>query len=188
MIGMVGRLDVIKDQATLIRAAAKLRSRKELELWLVGAGPRNAELRALAATLGIADSVVFWGGRSDVAELLGGIDVYAFSTTRDEGFGIAVIEAMAAALPIVASDVPACREVLADGTAGILVPAGDAEAMAQVLERLIGLPEQQAYWGKLAYKRVKEQYDIELCANRWYSALLGGTREPHARFDLHGRR
>ena len=81
--------------------------------------------------------MVFWGPRSDVPELLGQMDVFAFSTTRDEGFGIALIEAMAAGLPVVASDVPACREVLDDGAAGILVPAGDPAPLAQAIGALL---------------------------------------------------
>ena len=64
---------------------------------------------------------IFLGSSLEITKLLGNSDIFAFSTTEDEGFGIALIEAMAAGLPIIASDVPACREVL-DGNAGILVP------------------------------------------------------------------
>ena len=72
------------------------------------------------------------------------MDVFAFSTSRDEGFGIALIEAMAAGLPVVASDVPACREVLDDGTAGILVPAGEACAPCPGALRSAGLGERKS--------------------------------------------
>ena len=137
---MVARLDPIKDQATLIRAFAQVvKEHPRAELWLVGDGTRAAELCELAAAEGVADGVVFWGPRSDVPELLGQMDVFAFSTSRDEGFGIALIEAMAAGLPVVASDVPACREVLGSGAAGVLVPPGDPASPRRGDLRLAGL-------------------------------------------------
>ena len=130
---MVARLDPIKDQATLIRAFAEIASgHPQAELWLIG-DERGGELCDLAAGEGMADRAVFWGPRTTSPELLGQMDVFAFSTSRDEGFGIALIEAMAAGLPVVASDVPACREVLDDGAAGILVPAGDPAPLARAL-------------------------------------------------------
>ena len=173
IVGMVARLDPIKDQATLIRAFAALaRELPEAELWLVGDGQEEAELRRLADAESVAGRVVFWGRRADIPELLGQMDVYAFSTTQGEGFGIALIEAMAAGLPVVASDVPACREVLADGDAGILVPAGNPVALAAALRPLLRAPGLRAGWAARATARVRAAYTAERCAADWYRLLL----------------
>lgn len=175
VVGMVARIDPIKDQATLIRAFAEAAKRHpQAELWLVGDGPGARQLCDLAVVEGVAERVVFWGPRRDIPELLGQIDVFAFSTTRAEGFGIALIEAMAAGLPVVASDVPACREVLADGEAGILVPAGDPARLAQALSALLGSAEERAAWGGRALARAAERYDARPCAEAWYGVLLNG--------------
>ena len=172
---MVARLDPIKDQATLIRAFAAVASEHpQAELWLVGDGMRAGELCALAVAAGVADRVVFWGQRSDVPELLGQMDVFAFSTTRDEGFGIALIEAMAAGLPVVASDVPACREVLGDGAAGVLVPAGNPARLARAISTLLRSEGARAVLGGRALRRATERYDAGLCARAWYDLLLTG--------------
>ena len=173
IIGMVARLDPIKDQATLVRAFAGLaREQPEAELWLVGEGSEEAALRQLAAAEGMAARTLFWGRRADIPELLGQMDVCAFSTTRDEGFGIALIEAMAAGLPVVASDVPACREVLADGDAGMLVPAGNPATFAAALRAVLRDPGLRAAWAARATARVCAAYTAERCAADWYRLLL----------------
>ena len=175
VIGMIARLDPIKDQATLIRAFAEVaKEHPQAELWLIGDGPRAGALRALAIAAGVAGRVVFWGQRSDVPELLGQIDVFAFSTTEDEGFGIALIEAMAAGLPVVASDVPACREVLADGAAGVLLPPRDQARLAQAICGLLASEEQRAAWAGRALTRARSHYDAGICARSWYDLLLNG--------------
>ena len=175
VIGMVARIDPIKDQATLIRAFADVaKDHPQAELWLIGDGERAWQLCDLAAGEGVDDRVVFWGPRRDIAELLGQMDVFAFSTSRDEGFGIALIEAMAAGLPVVASDVPACREVLDDGTAGILVPAGKPAPLARALCALLGSENERAAWAGRALDRAVARYDARLCAGAWYDVLLNG--------------
>ena len=137
------------------------------------AGEEEAALRRLAEAEGVAARVVFWGRRADIPELLGQMDVCAFSTTRDEGFGIALIEAMAAGLPVVASDVPACREVLADGEAGILVPAGDPEALAAALRPLLQRPRSSGRAGRHGQPPAsRAAYTAERCAADWYRLLL----------------
>jgi glycosyltransferase involved in cell wall biosynthesis len=175
VIGMVARLDPIKDQATLIRAFAEVaNAHPEAELWLIGDGVRAFELCDLAIAGGVAERVVFWGARSDVPELLGQMDVFAFSTTRDEGFGIALIEAMAAGLPVIASDVPACREVLGDGAAGLLVPPGDRARLSVAICALLSSERQRASWAGRARARAAERYDAGICARTWYDLLLNG--------------
>lgn len=172
VIGMVARLDSIKDHETLIRAFSQLvETHKNVELWLVGDGSEKGCLQQICDRLGLSSSVKFLGTRSDVPELLGQMDMYAFSTTEAEGFGIALIEAMAASLPIVASDVAACREVLADGEAGVLVAAGDVPAMAQALEGFVLSTGKRRLWGQRAYNRAVHHYSIHTCAQRWYAQL-----------------
>ena len=87
----------------------------------------------MSLALGLEGSVTFLGPRRDVPALLGQCEVFVFSTTRQEGLGTVLIEAMAAGLAIVASDVPACRELLGDGRWGRLVTAGDSRALAEAL-------------------------------------------------------
>ena len=128
---MVATLENHKDHATLLRAMpAVISAVPQVRLWLVGDGSLRGSLMELAESLGIGRSVTFLGPRRDVSSLLGQCDVFVFSTTPQEGLGTVLIEALAAGLPIVASDVPACREALADGRWGALVPPADPEALA----------------------------------------------------------
>ena len=133
---MVARLEGHKDQDTLIAAAGLLSRHRQIELWLVGDGSRRAILEEVARRHGSNAQVRFLGARRDVPELLGQLDVFAFSAKPDEGLGIALIEAMAARVPIVATDVGACREVLESGALGRLVPYREATAMAAAIEEV----------------------------------------------------
>jgi glycosyltransferase involved in cell wall biosynthesis len=167
---MVARLDVIKDQPTLLRAFAQSRQ-PGWQLQLVGDGPRRGELEQLIDELDLTDVVNVLGRRDDVPEHLGSADLFAFSTTAAEGFGIALVEAMAAGLPVIASDVPACREVLADGAAGLLVPAGNVQAWTSALQELMAQPKTRQHLAEAAAERART-YGIEACANRWYQELM----------------
>lgn len=176
VIGMVSRLDTIKDHRTLLNAFALIRREMpEAQLWIVGDGPLRPMLETLAQGLGIASSTRFFGNRTDVPYLLGGMDIFAFSTTRDEGFGIALIEAMAAEVPVVASAVPACSEVLADGEAGILAEAEDADALAQNIIHLVKNRATQQRLIHIAQRRVISEYSVESCAERWERLLFGSS-------------
>jgi len=173
VIGMVARLNLIKDHQTLIKAFSILNKKfLDIELWLVGDGEEKETLVSLTEELGILRNVIFWGKRSDIPELLGQMDIYAFSTTENEGFGIALIEAMAAILPVLASDVPACREVLGNGQAGLLFNQKDPQALAQVLEELVSSPENRNHWGQQAYQYAVNYHSIQDCARKWYEVLL----------------
>jgi glycosyltransferase involved in cell wall biosynthesis len=131
---MVATLESHKDHATLIRAARLLEDRGvELEILLVGAGGLEQELKTLATALGVNGTVKFLGARRDVPELLGQSDLFVFSTTTQEGRPGVILEALAASLPIVATDVEPLREVLENGRWGKLVPPADPAALAEVL-------------------------------------------------------
>jgi glycosyltransferase involved in cell wall biosynthesis len=172
-IGMVARLEVYKDQPTLVRAAGRLQSRGlDCELWLIGEGSRRRELEQLIAAEGLRERAHLLGMRRDVPELVGQLDLFVFATTPDEGLGIAVIEAMAAGVPVVASDVGACREVLDDGALGLLVTPGDPAALADAIERVRDQPETTAARAERARRKAFEVFDAERMAGA-YAELLG---------------
>lgn len=166
---MVARLDPIKDQATLLRSFAAARQ-TGWELQLVGEGPDRSCLETLARKLGLDPAQVLLGRRSDIPELLGQADLFAFSTTPAEGFGIVLIEAMAAGLPILASDVPACREVLLDGAAGELLPAGDEAAWIERLRSLMASADDRTALAAAARSHAA-RYEIRITAERWCRLL-----------------
>lgn len=131
---MVATLEAHKDHATLLRAAGALAARcQDWEIVLAGAGSLARDLEQLAVQLGVSKRVHFLGSRSDVPELLGRSDLFVLATTPNEGRPGVILEALAAGLPIVASDVEPLREVLEGGRWGRLVPAGDPSALAAVL-------------------------------------------------------
>lgn len=167
IIGTVGRLQPVKDQATLIRAFGKVRERvPEAVLLLIGDGGLRGELEGLAAEQGLADAVRFLGDRSDVDRLLRGLDVFALSSLS-EGYSVALLEACAAGLPIVATDVGGNREIVRDQDNGLLVPSADPEALAAALERLLRAPELTGSMGRAGRKWVLAEGSLRTMAERY---------------------
>ena len=139
-IGMLARLDRIKDHATVLRAVALARAQLPgLELDFVGSGPEREPLEKLAAELGIADAVNFTGSTDDVYAAMRSWDGFVYATTVHEGFGNALAEAMTYGLPTVVTDVGPIREVCGPENidAAVYVWPGDPEAMARELVRLL---------------------------------------------------
>jgi glycosyltransferase involved in cell wall biosynthesis len=176
-VGMVARYEVHKDQPTLIRAAKLLRDAgRSIEVWLIGDGSRRAEYERLIADLRLAQSVKLLGVRRDVPELLAQLDAFVFSATPDEGLGVALIEAMAAGTPIVASDVGACQEVLDGGSLGALVRARDPGALADALDLLARDPGAAFARAEKARRKATEVFSIEAMATSYARTL--GVLEP----------
>jgi glycosyltransferase involved in cell wall biosynthesis len=164
----VGRFEVPKDHATLLRALPAV---PDAHLLMVGDGPLRPELQQMARSLGIAQRVTFLGRRSDVAAVLKASDIYIHSTNAD-GFGIAACEAMAAGLPVVASDVPGLAHLVSG--AGILFPVGDDKVLARHLTSLIGSPELRREMSQASVRRAR-QFSIENTVDgciRMYESVL----------------
>ncbi len=137
-IGMVGRLEAHKDQNSLIKAIKILKKRNiNANLFLIGDGQLFPILLKITKKLNLTKQVQFLGSRNDVEELLNKLDIFVFSTTKDEGFGIAMVEAMGKGLPIIASDVGACREILQDGKYGNLVTPNSDTSIANSIQNIL---------------------------------------------------
>jgi glycosyltransferase involved in cell wall biosynthesis len=170
---MVGRLDEGKDHETLITAAQRLRERgTPVRLRIAGDGNRRGALERMVTEMELRNSVEFLGARTDIPELLDDSDVFAFSVRAEEGLGVALVEAMAAGVPVVASNVGACREVLQDGACGLLVAPANPDAFADAVERLLQDPELAVRLVVRARVRVEAVYDRRVMARR-YAALCG---------------
>ena len=172
----VGRCEAQKDHATLLRALTGV---PDAHLLLVGDGPLRPRLEQMAKSIGIRNRVTFLGWRRDVAAVLKASDIYVHSTHSD-GFGIAACEAMAAGLPVVASDVPGLAQLVAG--VGILFPAGDDKALSHYLTALIKSPDQQREMS-VAGRRRARQFSIDSTVDRCiqvYESVLQVNRAPAA--------
>lgn len=133
LVGNLAGHTAQKDLPTFLRAAACILQRKPetmpVRFFLVGDGPRRAQLEQLAADLGITDAVVFTGYRTDAVELLAELDVLLV-TSLTEGLPLAVYEAFAAGVPVVATDAGGIGEVVHPGRTGFIAGTGDSDALA----------------------------------------------------------
>jgi glycosyltransferase involved in cell wall biosynthesis len=138
VIGIVGRVEAGKGIRPLLQAMpAVLTSCPDAVLLVVGDGPTREESERLAGDLGIAAAVRFTGYRGDVPELLAAMDVMAAPSTAEQGLGYAVLEAMCAAVPVVASRCGGPAECIVHGESGLLVPMGDVPALAEALTSVL---------------------------------------------------
>jgi sugar transferase (PEP-CTERM/EpsH1 system associated) len=164
VIGTVGRVQDVKDHATLVDAFALLRARAphqagKLRLAVVGDGPLLPALRDKVRTLGLEGLVWLPGARNDVPEILRGFDIYAISSIA-EGTPGSVLEGMATGLPAVGTRVGGVPEVIADGSTGQVVPPRDPAALADALARYVKDPARAAAHGAAGRARVLTHYSM----------------------------
>ena len=166
VVGTVGCLAPRKDHATLLEALALLAGRAcHFRAVLVGEGPERPGLEARARDLGLEGRVGFLGERNDVERLLPGMDVFVLSS-REEGIPNALLEAMAAGRPSVATDVGGTSEVMTGGETGWLVPPGSPELLAGALEDAIARPDEARRRGEAARQRAFESFGIDRMVRR----------------------
>jgi glycosyltransferase involved in cell wall biosynthesis len=138
VVGTVGRLDFQKAPEDFVNALARLHRSDIYGVW-IGDGPLRAKTEKLAARRGLKGRMSFLGERSDVANLLPGLDVFAMAS-RYEGLPCAIVEAMAAARPVVATAVNSVPNVVITGETGLLVPPGRPDLLSRALAYLIDNP------------------------------------------------
>jgi glycosyltransferase involved in cell wall biosynthesis/ribosomal protein S18 acetylase RimI-like enzyme len=188
VVGAVGRLVAEKGYRELLVAAADVRRRHPgARFLIVGApDPEKADSITEAETRAAGSAAVFAGWRTDVADLMGAMDVFVLPSWR-EGVPRSAIEAAAAGLPLVVTDIRGCREVVRDGIEGILVPVRDPERLAAAIDRLVSDPKLRAQMGTAARRRAEDRFDerrvSDIVVER-YLELLGRTRRGGSRPGL----
>ena len=153
----VARFAFPKDFATLVRALALVAA--DFRATFVGEGPALSDVATIVEMQGLERKVELLGSRGDVRELLASSDVFVLSS-RSEGHPVSLLEAMAAGLPVVATDVGGVAESVVHGQTGLLVPAGDVTALAAALGRLVDDEELRRRLGKAGRARASELFDL----------------------------
>lgn len=171
LVGSVGRLTHQKGFDVLLQAIALI-PRPDINLVVIGTGEEEARLRIQAATLGLTRRVHFAGYRRDVPRLLGALDLYVHPA-RFEGMPNALLEAMAAGCPVVATAVDGNCELIEDGLQGRLVPAENVEALATAIQAALNNPVDARKQAVAAQTRVAKQFSVDAMVTSWEKVLKG---------------
>jgi glycosyltransferase involved in cell wall biosynthesis len=176
----VGRLTAIKQHTLFLDMAARLAGHSDRFLFLIaGDGDLRAVLEARATELGLGSRVRFAGWRGDLENVYGASDVFVL-TSRNEGTPVALIEAMAAGVPSVSTDVGGVRDVVTGPQLGSLVPFGDAAALAEAVRELVESPDRKLAVGRAGRASVRERFHAsrlldDIRTLYWQLLRNGGT-------------
>jgi glycosyltransferase involved in cell wall biosynthesis len=189
VIATVGRMEEQKGHAFLLEAFASLRQIPELEgislrLLMVGDGRLRAATEQRAADLNIAGICRFVGSIKDLADVYCAMDVFVMPSLW-EGLSLAMLEAMAAGLPMIATDVGGARDVLGDSLRGILVPAADASALVRAIHGLLLDAEKRGVMADAGSRHVRENYSVSALSRQlaelYDAALQNSDRNTHGK-------
>ena len=166
-VGLVGRLERWKGQDVFLQAMALVKdSLPNVKAIIIGDplpyDPHyGEELVALRDKLGLTQKVVFSGFRQDVRDVMSALDLVVLASTSPEPFGRVLIEAMAAGKPVVATDSGAACEIIDGGVQGLLVPPGDARALAEAIVHVLSHSEVAEHMGRCGQTRARERFNLE---------------------------
>jgi len=166
LIGVLSRLNKMKGVEYFLEAAAAMGQRARIgrarnaRFLIIGDGRHRKELEQYAAGLGLGERVLFTGFRTDVSDVLSALDISVLPSLS-EGLSNSLLESMAAGLPVIATNVGGNPEAVEDGVTGIIVPPGDAGALARGMALLLDNAELAAAFGEAARRRVAQRFSIE---------------------------
>jgi sugar transferase (PEP-CTERM/EpsH1 system associated) len=170
VIGIVGRLDPVKDHLTLLSAFVPVaRQNKSSRLIIVGDGPERHRIELKAAALGISEQTLLLGERHDIPMILKAIDVFAL-TSIAEGISNTILEAMATELPVVATRVGGNPELVQDKITGLLVSPRDEAVLTAAFQAYVSNPSMRSTHGRAARARAENEFSLERMAAD-YAAL-----------------
>lgn len=183
VVTCVANLRPVKNHALLLEAIARLPANQPVHLLAVGDGPLRAELIARAQRLGLSERVHWLGSRQDIPAILADTDIKAL-TSDWEGLPGALLEAMAAGCPVVATRVGGAPELVLEGETGLLTPPGDVEALTAALSQLVGDPALRRRLGQAGQRRAHEQFDLTQQVARLEEQLMAVALGPAARSEV----
>lgn len=167
LIGYIGQLIERKDMPTLLAAVSHLADRyKDIRLVILGDGAKRAELEDEVRRLGLADRIEFAGFRPDAAAWLKTFDLFVLPS-RLEGIPRCIMEALAASLPVVVSDIPGNRDLVVHRQTGLLFPVGNSRALADSIVWMIEHPDEARELGKRGKLKVVEEYSNRKMASEY---------------------
>jgi glycosyltransferase involved in cell wall biosynthesis len=185
IVGLVGRLTRWKGQHVFLEAAAQVRQQfpntkfQVIGSAMFGEESYEQEIRALSRSLGLEDCVEFTGFRNDVPRLVDQLDILVHASTTGEPFGQVITEGMLAAKPVIATRGGGVPEIVQHGSTGLLVPMGDADAMAAAICALLSNPDLARAMGKAGRERALQHFVVEKTVPRleaiFQRVLLGNA-------------
>jgi lipopolysaccharide heptosyltransferase II len=167
-VGIIGRITPLKGHLYFIKAMAKAaRVIPYLKIWIVGDAPRTRQaykeqVEVLVRRLGLGHCTEFLGTQRNIPEILMNLDLVVLATTTHEAFGRVIVEAQAAGVPVVATEVGGVVDIIENGRTGLMVPPSDPQSMAEAVVKIFKDPALAAGLAEEAYKKVKEKYNVEL--------------------------
>jgi glycosyltransferase involved in cell wall biosynthesis len=185
-VGIVGEISEVKGQEDFVRAASVVaeKFKDEVEFVIVGedvsrSGEHRVRVERLIAELGLKERVRLMGWLEDVAGVVASLDIFV-SASRSEAFGMAMAEALACGVPVVATATEGAREIVEDGVTGLLVPVGDAGALAAAIVSLLKDEPRRLALGAHARESARERFHIErviAATERVYAEALEVARD-----------
>jgi glycosyltransferase involved in cell wall biosynthesis len=178
VVGWVGRMTDIKNPLLLVKTAEILKNKSSLRFLMAGGGELLEPAKELAIQLNIVDKIIFTGHRNDIPNILTAVDIYVL-TSRNEGLGRSILEAQAAGITVIATNVGGVPEIVTDGETGILVPANNPSALAEAIVKLTFHPElrvklsQKALQNLGAFSLEKSLNDLEHLYNTFHHSRDG---------------
>lgn len=182
LVGTVGRMQTVKDQPTLVRAFIRALAidpslKERLRLVLIGDGPLLGDCRQLLADAGVAELAWLPGERSDIPEIMRGLDCFVLPSLA-EGISNTILEAMASGLPVIATNVGGNADLVASGITGSIIRAADPDAMAMEIVRLASQPDAARNMGRAGRDLVERKFSMNAMVAAYqgtYDKLLGHT-------------
>jgi glycosyltransferase involved in cell wall biosynthesis len=174
VLGYAGRIDRVKRLDLLLEGFSGVLTRHpQARLIIIGEGGQKSELEQIAASLDISHALIWTGFRQDVPRLLAAMDVYV-QPSVNEGLSLSILEAMAAGVPVIATDVGAAQEVLAHERTGILIPPGSSAAIENAILDLLDHPRKREALSQAARVHVVQEFGVQRMVDRYrrvYEAL-----------------
>jgi glycosyltransferase involved in cell wall biosynthesis len=167
IITTVANLHINKGHKVLLDAFSNiLKKSPQVKCWIIGKGPEEKELKEQVKELNIEANVIFWGGRSDVFDMLAASDIFVLASIEREGMALSVVEAMASNVPVVVTKVGGLPELIQDKKEGLVIPPNDSNKLTEALEELINDPHKRQIFAQEANKKFHAKFESQKMISR----------------------